>query len=346
MRKAPEPRALIEAAEKAAGAGDYASAETLLRDAARAQETSLGPLHSDLANTLNNLGVVCELTGKAVDAEQYFRRAVTIATTALDPEHPFVATSRQNLRDFCEARGIPLDVAKPAPEEVMKPASEDVVKPVSEEVVKPGPEEPVKPAPELRPLDLEAESKRLFTRLVLGALGPISMLMIVLSAGLPRLGALQHATSPPPIPVVSPPDPVPVDPQPDPAPAPVKESGELVTTPPQETAQILERPMLVDARLCASLDDWLCDPADRPVPPGQLFYYTKVASPIDTTVQHRWYRDNRLYYTVDLRILASPAIGYRAFSRNRMSGESRGNWRVEVRTEDGTLLDEERFIVR
>jgi hypothetical protein len=338
MRKAPEPRVLIEAAKKAAGAGDYGTAETLLRDAARAQEASLGPLHPDLANTVNNLGVVCEITGKAVDAEQYFRRAVTIATTALDPEHPFVATSRQNLRDFCEARGIPLDVAKPAPEEVMKPAPEEVVKPV--------PEEPVKPAPELRPDDPEAESKRLFTRLALGALGPISMLMIVLSAGLPRLGALENATSPPPIPVVSPPVPVPVDAQPDPAAAPANESGEPVTTLPKETAQILERPMVVDARLCASLDDWLCDPADRPVPPGQLFFYTKVASPIDTTVQHRWYLNNRLYYTVDLRILASPAIGFRAFSRNRMSGESKGNWRVEVRTEDGTLLDEERFIVR
>ena len=336
MRKAPKPRALLEAAEKAAGAGDYASAETLLRDAARAQEASLGPLHPDLANTLNNLGVVCEITGKAADAEQYFRRALTIATTALDPEHPFVITSRTNLREFCEARGSPLDVAKPAPEEAVKPP---------EEVVKPGSEELVKPAPEAKPYDPVAESKRLFTRLALGALGPIAMLMIVLSAGLPRLGALDHATAPPSIPVDSPPAPVPVDAQPEPAPAPAKESVEPVTTP-QETVQILERPMLVAARLCATLDDWQCDPADRPVPPGQLFFYTKVASPIDTTVQHRWYLDNRLYYTVDLRILASPAIGFRAFSRNRMSTESKGNWRIEVRTEDGTLLHEERFSVR
>ena len=329
MRKASEPRTLIDAAEKAAGAGDYASAETLLRDAARAQEASLGPVHPDLANTLNNLGVVCEITGNAADAEQYFRRAVTIATTALDPEHPFVATSRQNLRDFCEARGISLDVAKPAPEEAVKPASEEV-----------------RQAPEAKPYDPVAESKRLFTRLALGALGPIAMLMIVLSAGLPRLGALEPATTPPPIPVDSPPVPVPGEPQPDPAPAPAKESVEPLTTPPQETAQILERPMLVDARLCATLEDWLCDPADRPVPPGQVFFYTKVASPIDTTVQHRWYLNNRLYYTVDLRILASPAIGFRAFSRNRMSSETTGNWRVEVRTDDGTLLHEERFIVR
>ena len=319
MRKAPQPRALLEAAEKAAGAGDYISAETLLRDAARAQEASLGPLHPDLANTLNNLGVVCEITGKAADAEQYFRRALTIATTALDPEHPFVITSRTNLREFCEARGIPLDVAKPAPAQAERS--------------------------EAKPYDPVAESKRLFTRLALGALGPIAMLMIILSAGLPRLGALEHATTPPAIPVDSPPASVPFDAQPAPAPS-AKESVEPVTTPPQETAQILERPMLVDARLCATLEDWLCDPADRPVPPGPLFFYTKVASPIDTTVQHRWYLDNRLYYTVDLRILASPAVGFRAFSRNRMSAESKGNWRVEVRAEDGTLLHEERFIVR
>jgi hypothetical protein len=173
------------------------------------------------------------------------------------------------------------------------------------------------------------------------------MLMIVLSAGLPRLGAPRHASSPPPIPVDSPPAPVVVDAQPDPAPAPAKESVEPVTTPPHETAQTPERPMVVDSRLCASLDDWLCDPADRPVPPGgQLFFYTRVLSEVDTTVQHRWYLDNRLYYTVDLRILATPPTGYRAFSRHRMSGESKGNWRIEVRTEDGTLLHEERFIVR
>ena len=66
---------MIAAAEEAAAAGNYPSAESLLREAARLQENSLGPLHPDLANTLNNLGVVCEITGKTVDAEQFFRRA-------------------------------------------------------------------------------------------------------------------------------------------------------------------------------------------------------------------------------------------------------------------------------
>ncbi len=58
-------------AEQAANAGDYATAEPLLREAALLQEAALGPLHPDLANTLNNLAVVCELTDKMADAEQY-----------------------------------------------------------------------------------------------------------------------------------------------------------------------------------------------------------------------------------------------------------------------------------
>ena len=75
------------------------------------QEASLGPLHPDLANTLNNLGVVCEVAEKPAEAERYFRRACDIATASLEPDHPFVATSRRNLEDFCAARG--LDVVVP-----------------------------------------------------------------------------------------------------------------------------------------------------------------------------------------------------------------------------------------
>jgi hypothetical protein len=82
----PEPRearSIIENAEQAAAAGDYASAEDLLREAAGLQEQTLGPNHPDLANTLNNLGVVCEITDNPIDAEHYFRRAYTIATATL-----------------------------------------------------------------------------------------------------------------------------------------------------------------------------------------------------------------------------------------------------------------------
>jgi Protein of unknown function (DUF2914) len=106
------------------------------------------------------------------------------------------------------------------------------------------------------------------------------------------------------------------------------------------------RPEVVRARLCAELDEWRCDPPDRPVPAGPLFFYTQVKSVSPTTIQHRWYRDNRLHQSVDLRVQPSPSLGFRTYSRNVMNGDSAGSWRVELRSEAGALLHEERFTVR
>ncbi|HET9358881.1 MAG TPA: hypothetical protein VFO58_03985, partial [Vicinamibacterales bacterium] len=55
MVDAPELQSIAEAAEQAAGAGDFVSAERLLREVANRQESELGPRHPDLANTFNNL---------------------------------------------------------------------------------------------------------------------------------------------------------------------------------------------------------------------------------------------------------------------------------------------------
>jgi hypothetical protein len=119
---------------------------------------------------------------------------------------------------------------------------------------------------------------------------------------------------------------------------------EMSTSPIAASAH--ERPEVVRARLCAELDEWRCDPPDRPVPPGPLFFYTQVKSASPTTIQHRWYRDNRLHQSVDLRVQASPSLGFRTYSRNNMNGDSAGSWRVELRSEAGALLHEERFTVR
>src|SRR3954463_16807912 len=95
---------IIRAAEDAANAGDFESAERLLEDAARIQEARFGPNHPDLANTLNNLGIVCEVSNKVPAADHFSRRATTGAVAPLPADHPFVATSRKNLEDFCRAQ--------------------------------------------------------------------------------------------------------------------------------------------------------------------------------------------------------------------------------------------------
>jgi hypothetical protein len=82
------------------------------------------------------------------------------------------------------------------------------------------------------------------------------------------------------------------------------------------------------------------------VDPGSLFFYTRVKSARDMTVEHRWYRGDTLRKAVKLQIRANPTDGYRTYSRNTVDHQSGGDWRVELRTESGILLHEERFAVR
>mgnify|MGYP003693663973 CR=1 FL=1 len=100
MPEARELRSVIEAAEQAASAGDYVTAELNLREAAALQETQLGPFHPDLANTLNNLGVVYERADSPAEAELCYRRAYAIATTAHAPNHPLGSNQPKEPRGF------------------------------------------------------------------------------------------------------------------------------------------------------------------------------------------------------------------------------------------------------
>jgi len=332
----PEPRearSIIEAAEQSAAGGDYASAEKLLREAADLQEASLGPLDPDLANTLNNLGVVCEINNNPADAEACFRRAFAIATTVLKPDHPFVATSRKNLCDFCETRGKQVELPDPIAVDSLR-------------------ESPSQPESQ----DVQPLVRKSFSRpITIGALGPLAMLIVILAAVRPWLNSTGEAQSPPAIVTEAQPD-TPASPQP---PSPVERVTLREETTQTRAARADEGSAhrivdastvagltVVKARLCAELDDFACDPPDSPVPAGPLFFYTQVKSENATSIEHRWYRDNQLYQSVQLRIQASPRVGYRTFSRSIMTSESAGDWRVELRTEGGVLLHEERFSVR
>ena len=299
MREPREPRSIIDAAEKAAAAGDFASAEQLLREAALLQEERLGAVHPDLANTLNNLGIVCEITGNPTDAERYFRRACTIATMVLPADHPFVVTSRKNLQDFCEARGKPAELPTP-PDSVAvaeeAPATAGVEPPreaLAAFLVEPASESPRPAAPQ----GVEAPARRRSMRpLVIGAIGLAALLIAVLAATRPWGSTDGAAPSPAvaidppresPAPdverprVVSAPPRAPIEPIVEPtatASAPVSEpavSASAIT--PASTSPA--RPTVAKAQLCATLDGWLCKPSDDPVGPGPLFFYTQVKIP-------------------------------------------------------------------
>jgi hypothetical protein len=73
-------------------------------------------------------------------------------------------------------------------------------------------------------------------------------------------------------------------------------------------------------------------------------FYTRLKSPVDTTVEHRWYRGGQLRQTRKLSIRTNTGTGYRTYSRLTVDGT--GDWRVELRSRDGALLHEERFAVR
>src|SRR5688572_8733953 len=108
MPETRDVRQILEMAERSAVDGDFSSAGELLRDAARIQEAELGSLHPDLANTLNNLAVVSEKTGRLGDAETLYRRAAAITSASLPADHPMAAESRRNLENFCREHGVPI----------------------------------------------------------------------------------------------------------------------------------------------------------------------------------------------------------------------------------------------
>jgi hypothetical protein len=330
MRNAQE---MLDQAEVAAIAGDLASADRLLRDAARIQEADLGPLHPDLANTLNNLGVLAERTGRPGDAEAFYRRAVAIASASLPPDNPIVADSRKNLEDFCRERGLPIDVPVDTPVSV--------------------PRSPTPTASQPLPAALHQTSRPL----PWAAIGVVVLVTVALLAW--WVSASREA--PTATPAAAPTAQQAVEPQRPPPTKPVPteqvQTTEATSRGSSRGQVTVERPAptrssvaisLATAELCQTLStsggNWRCDPIGDPVSPRPIVFYTRVKSPRDTAVVHRWYRGNSLRQSAKLTIRANASEGYRTYSR--FSVDVAGDWRVEVRSMDDDLLYERRFAVR
>jgi hypothetical protein len=339
-----DPQALSDAASKAAAAGDYTSAEQFLRETATLQEATLGRVHPDLANTLNNLGIVCEIVDKPAEAEQCFQRAYEIATAALSPDHPFVTTSRKNLDDFRATRGISAPLEPVDPPSTPVPAKTPA--PIAEEI----PPAAQIPAA-LIPPTADRRIPKIVAVPVLAVTALVGGLLVRSRVEAPRASTVtSEVASPAPSPAAVTPAPKASAAKPSPAPVATSTPAAAPKTS-REPATRVGQPAVAGARLCRDLSrtashggDWQCAPPRSPIGPGILFFYTRLKSPVATAVQHRWYRGDTLQRVVELGIQPNTAEGYRTYSRTVVDG--RGDWRVELRTKDGVLLHDERFVVR
>jgi hypothetical protein len=316
---------------------------------------------------------VCEMRDNPVDAEHYFRRACAIATAVLDPDHPFVATSRKNLEDFCASRGKPVKLSGPV--SAIAAGADLPLTGVQERPS--GPSDPAKtPAP-------DAAARQKPRLLVAAALASIALLAVAsalwfrtanrVESRAAASAAQSAATAPMPAPtsrpappddskraVAAPPDvtkPVvaasPGSPNPDAGSAPARSVSPPVSAKPDTAteARPASPPVVAIAELCRTLSTggpggWRCVRAQSPVTPGPLVYYTRVKSVADTTVRHQWSRGGRVHRIVPLRIRANAVDGYRTYSRQTVNAGASGEWSVTLTTSDGSVLHEERFIVR
>jgi hypothetical protein len=377
----PEPQNvqhLLEDAKRAADAGDLAGANALLQEAARIQESELGPLHPELANTVNNLAVVAEMDRRLPDAEACYRRAFAIASQSLPPDDPIIASSRKNLEDFCREHGLPVDrptvvlssqssdrqphdvATAQTADQMRRRAHVDVLNATVAAPLSSGALD-TRPATDPRVDAVEESSAPTSTSrrsLLLVGIAVVAVVAAVLLVARPW----SARDSPAPPQIVEPAAPPAAEPAPPhataAAPAPVEQPQPAAVasredrtggSPPSAAsgAPSSGGMTLVTSQLCRTLStghNWRCDPAGQSVAPGPLVLYTRVKSPRDGVVIHQWYRGSTLRKSARLPIQANTTDGYRTYSRQTVNrGE---DWRIEVRTPSGDLLYEQRVSVR
>jgi hypothetical protein len=369
---------MIAAAGQAVGNGDLAAADILLRDAAQDQESRFGPLHPALATTLNNRAIVAEKIGRQKDAEMFYRRAAAIASASLPPGDPMVAETRQNLEDFCRARGLAIDSAvvkmRPAaasPRPAPRAAASRVAAPerakaaVVPAPVRALPDSPVRtprvPArAEVPPVPVPATISAPPPTSRAGLWAAIAVVLVLVAMVLVMRPRSPQSTAPPAAESVRPPSAeptrsAPVDAAPVAAP---REHVQAPAPPPRDEhrAAVPDQPgravstgaiNVTHAELCRTLSTrrgpWQCKPAGDVIAPGPLVFYTRLSVPRSASITHRWYRGETSRQTVRLTIHPNGTAGYRTYSRQTVTP---GQWRVEVRSSAGDLLDEKRFTVK
>ena len=108
--------------------------------------------------------------------------------------------------------------------------------------------------------------------------------------------------------------------------------------PRQATAQVT-----VDVEVAADIVDRMpSNPANTfPVDVGEVACWTLVEGGADMTIQHIWIHDE-MEFPVALQVGGSP---WRTWSRKTIPEAWAGDWRIEIRDEQGNLLDTVSFTV-
>ncbi len=106
--------------------------------------------------------------------------------------------------------------------------------------------------------------------------------------------------------------------------------------------------LTVDSSLCERLNrgggGWRCDPFPASGDSDAVYYYTRVKSPRDATIRHRWTYQGKPVQTVSLQVRANAREGFRTFSHQRVAGRP-GQWEVAVLSADGTVVEARQFTV-
>ena len=137
-------------------------------------------------------------------------------------------------------------------------------------------------------------------------------------------------------------------------PAPVPETPPAAT--PSASGRAAEAPrtpvregdVTAETSLCRALvrsgGEWRCEPIPENGRADAVYYYTRVKTRSDMMMRHRWSHDGEAVQTVSLQVRANTREGFRTFSRQTI-GDRPGEWQVALLTNDGTVIDSQRFTV-
>jgi hypothetical protein len=278
--------------------------------------------------------------------------------------------SRQNLEDFCRAHDLP--IVAPAVTTPTRDTERDVnvftprqtetdqmpVRPDNTGIPAKGAQPPsaalrdnsarpetIAPGPTL------GKASHSLQWVAAGAVVLVAAVLLLLRPWSSR----DASTEAPPKPVASQPaEAVPPQAAPPTRPAPIEQPAPPASAPPRDDRNVPTNKApaasgiaVATAQLCRTLStggsNWRCDPVGDAVAPGLMVFYTRIRSPRDTAVVHRWYHGGTLRQSVTLTIQANATEGYRTYSRQTVN---EGDWRLEVRSADGNLLHEQRFAVQ